>query len=49
MAGIDDPSISSTAFTRGFIDQRATTFHEASGVESYFHTAMSEFQSEEIS
>jgi hypothetical protein len=49
MAGIDDSSISSTTFARGFIDQRAATFHEASGVESYFNMAMSKYQSKETS
>jgi hypothetical protein len=46
MADRDDASI---AFTRGFIDQRAATFHEAFGVESYFNTVMSKYQSKEIS
>jgi hypothetical protein len=49
MAGSDDPSTLSTAFARGFIDQRAATFHEAFGVESYFNTVMSKYQSKEIS
>jgi hypothetical protein len=48
MASMEDPS-KSTAFTSGFIDQRTATFQEAFGVESYFNTAMSEYQSKEIS
>jgi hypothetical protein len=48
MASMDDPSIS-TAFASGFIDHRAATSQEASGVESYFNTAMSEYQTKEIS
>jgi hypothetical protein len=49
MAGTDAPSTSSTAIARAFIDQRAATFHEAFGVESYFNTVMSKYQSKEIS
>jgi hypothetical protein len=49
MADRDDASTTPTTLTRGFIDQRAVSFHEAFGVESHFNTAMSQYQSKEIS
>jgi hypothetical protein len=39
----------SIEFTRGFIDNRAAKFHDAFGVESHFNTAMSKYQSKDIS
>jgi len=48
MADRHDASIASAAFTKEFIDQRAATFHEAFGVESYFNMALSRYQSREV-
>jgi hypothetical protein len=49
--GYDTSTVSaaSTEFTRGFIDNRAAKFHDAFGVESHFNTAMSKYQSKDIS
>jgi hypothetical protein len=49
MADGDDASTASTTLPRGFIDQQAAAFHEAFGVQSHFSTAISKYQSKEIS
>jgi len=48
MADKYDASTAPAALTREFIDQRAATFHEAFGVESYFNMALSQYQSREV-
>jgi hypothetical protein len=52
MADVYDASavlVASTEFTRDFIDNKAPKFHDAFGVESHFNTAMSKYQSKDIS
>lgn len=48
MAHEGDTSTVSTAVTRAFIDQRASTFHEAFGIDSQFNATTSKYQSKDV-